>query len=278
MKQYLDLLRDVVDNGVRKPTRAILKSTGEHVDAISVFGRQLRFDLNEGFPLVTTKAVSFDAIAHELVWFLRGDTNIRYLQENGVHIWDAWANKNGDVDHSYPECWRAFGDVGGYTAVDQIGSLVRDINLTIDDPHAQVARRLVLNAWNPLTVAHAALPPCHVMAIFNVTDGRLSCMMVQRSADCFLGVPYNIASYSLLTHVLAQVCGLGIGEFVHSIADCHVYGNHLDQTYEQISRKPMTLPELWINPELKDINDLRREDVDLIGYYHWPRLKGEVAI
>jgi thymidylate synthase len=278
VKQYLDLLRDVRDNGVRKPTRAVLKSTGKPVDAISVFGRQMRFDLAKGFPLATTKSVSFDAIVHELIWFLRGDTNIKYLRDRGVNIWNDWSDENGDVAFSYPECWRSFGDVAGYTRVDQIANLVKWIKDVRDNPRSPYARRLVLSAWNPLTVEYAALPPCHVMAIFNVTGDKLSCMLTQRSADCVLGVPYNIASYSLLTHILAYNAELLPGEFIHSIADAHVYSNHLDVVDEQLSRDPFPLPKLSIRWGIDSIDSIERSDFRLVDYKHHGRLKAEVAI
>lgn len=277
MKQYLDLLRDVLENGVRKPTRAKLKSTGQNIDAISVFGRQLRFDLRDGFPLVTTKYTRFDAIAHELVWFLRGDTNVRYLQKNGVHIWDEWAREDGELGPIYSKQWRRWETSWG-SEIDQINEALHHIRVVHDIPSATVGRRMIVNAWNPSDNDKMALPPCHTMFQFDVTNGFLSCQLYQRSCDLFLGGPFNIASYALLTCLFAHVTGLKAGEFIHTFGDAHIYANHVDQVREQLSRKPMTLPELWINPGLTDIDNLSRDDFGLIGYCHWPRLKGEVAV
>lgn len=276
MRQYLDLLRDVRDNGVRKPTRAKLKSTGENIDALSVFGRQVRYDLADGFPLVTTKRVNFDAIVHELLWFLSGDTNIWYLEEHGVRIWSAWADENGDLGPIYGQQfreWRGEDDI-----VDQIADLIYGIKKVIADPTASVGRRLIVSAWNVADLPKMALPPCHTLFQFDVTDGRLSCQLYQRSADLFLGVPYNIASYALLTHLIAHVTGLEPGEFIHSIGDAHIYVNHLEQVDEQLKRPPYTLPSLWINPSLDDIDKVTFDDIDLFGYIPHPALRGEVAV
>ena len=277
LKQYLDLLRDVLENGVRKPTRAKLKSTGQNIDAISVFGRQLRFDLSEGFPIVTTKHTSFDAIAHELVWFLSGETNIKYLVDNGVHVWDAWSDGRGELGPVYGAQWRSWKS-NNRQPIDQIRRLIDGIWHVKSNPESSEGRRLIVSAWNVADLPLMALPPCHTLFQFDVTDGVLSCQLYQRSADLFLGVPFNIASYALLTHLIAHVTGLKPGEFIHTFGDAHVYYNHIDQVDEQLSRKPLTPPELWINPELTDIDELSREDVDLIGYAHWPKLKGEVAV
>ena len=277
MKQYLDLLRDVRDNGVRKPTRAKLKSTGEHIDALSVFGRQVRYDLSEGFPLVTTKRVNFGHIVHELLWFLSGDTNIKYLNDNGVHIWDEWADENGDLGPVYGFMWREWPPYGFY-AVDQIARVIYDIKSVRKDPLRSAARRLIVSAWNPALVEKMALPPCHTLFQFDVTEGRLSCQLYQRSADLFLGVPYNIASYALLTHLIAHVTGLEPGEFIHSIGDAHIYVNHLEQVGEQLQRDPLPLPVLEINPALEGIDLLDFGHISLIGYTPHPALRGEVAV
>lgn len=278
MRQYLDLLRDVRTNGVLKPTRAKLLSTGDHVSALSVFGRQMRFDLRDGFPLATTKFVNFDAIVHELIWFLRGETSLKYLHYNNVHIWDEWQSDEGHVLFSYPQTWRAFGDLGESYKVDQIAGLVDDINDVVADPQSRLGRRLILTSWNPLTVEYASLPACHVMSQFSVTNGRLSCMMTQRSGDAFLGIPFNIASYSLLTYVLAHITGLEVGEFVHSIGDAHIYLNHIDQVDEQLKRDPLPSPALFIRQGLTEIDDLQFNDVILSGYTSHGRLKAEVAV
>ena len=277
MRQYLDLLQDVRDHGRRKQTRAILRSTGQKIDALSVFGRQIRFDLNEGFPLVTTKRVAFNAIVHELIWFLRGSTNIRYLKENGVSIWDEWADAEGELGPVYGKQWRSWAAPGG-RAVDQIEYVLQGIRSLRDDPTASVGRRLIVSAWNPADISEMALPPCHTLFQFNVAEGRLSCQLYQRSADLFLGVPFNIASYALLTHLVAHVSRLEVGEFIHTFGDAHIYSNHLDQVDEQLGREPLPLPRLEIDGGLEDLKSISRDQIRLIGYQSHPSLRGEVAV
>ena len=277
MKQYLDLLRDVRRHGVRKPTRAVLLSTGEKIDALSVFGRQIRFDLAEGFPLVTTKKVAFGAIVHELIWFLRGSTNIAYLKEHGVTIWDEWADEEGNLGPVYGKQWRSWQTRDGRT-IDQIASLVDGIRAVVADPTASVGRRLIVSAWNPAEIADMALPPCHTLFQFNVTEGRLSCQLYQRSADLFLGVPFNIASYALLTHLLARATGLTPSEFIHTFGDAHIYSNHLDQVDLQLSREPLPLPRLQIDADVTDLAKVERGQIKLIGYRSHPAIAGEVAV
>ena len=277
MRQYLDLLRDVREHGIRKPTRAVLPSTGRNVDALSVFGRQIRFDLIDGFPMVTTKRVPFGAVVHELIWFLRGSTNVAYLQENGVTIWDEWADEEGELGPVYGKQWRSWQAPEGRT-IDQIAQLIDGIRAVKADPTASVGRRLIVSAWNPADIADMALPPCHTMFQFNVTDGRLSCQLYQRSADLFLGVPFNIASYALLTHLIARVTELEVGEFVHTFGDAHIYENHLDQVDEQLTREPFPLPELQLDPSISDVGSIRRDQIKLLGYRSHPALRGEVAV
>jgi thymidylate synthase len=277
MRAYLELLRDVREHGVRKPTRALLRSTGEKIDALSVFGRQLRFDLADGFPLVTTKKVPFGAIVHELIWFLRGSTNIAYLRENRVTIWDEWADEAGELGPVYGKQWRSWQAPDG-RSIDQIANLVAGIEAVKADPTASVGRRLIVSAWNPADIDAMALPPCHTLFQFNVTQGRLSCQLYQRSADLFLGVPFNIASYALLTHLVAQVTGLEPGEFVHTFGDAHIYSNHLEQVDVQLGREPLPLPRLRLDPEIRDLAAVRREQVLLEGYRSHPPLSGEVAV
>ena len=277
MRQYLDLLKDVRDNGLLKPTRAVLLSTGEKIDALSVFGRQIRFNLADGFPLVTTKKTAFNAIAHELIWFLRGSTNIAYLREHDVTIWDEWADEEGELGPVYGKQWRSWEGRDG-RVVDQIAGLVAGIRAVIADPTASVGRRLIVSAWNPAEVAEMALPPCHTLFQFNVAGGRLSCQLYQRSADLFLGVPFNIASYALLTCLTAHVTGLEPGEFVHTFGDAHIYTNHLDQVDEQLTREPLPLPRLEIDPTVRDLSTVERSQIRLIGYLSWPALRGEVAV
>src|SRR4051794_7334569 len=260
MRQYLDLLRDVRDHGVRKPTRATLRSTGHKIDALSVFGRQVRFDLAAGFPLVTTKKVPFGAIVHELIWFLRGSTNIAYLKEHGVTIWDEWADERGELGPVYGKQWRSWEAPDGRT-IDQTAAAVPGIRAVTADPTASVGRRLIVSAWNPADIAAMALPPCHTLFQFNVTDGRLSCQLYQRSADLFLGVPFNIASFALLTHLAAQVTGLLPGEFVHTFGDAHIYSNHLVQVDEQLGRDPLPLPRLELDPAITDLARVSRDQV-----------------
>lgn len=277
MRQYLDLLRHVLDRGVRKPTRAVLPSTGEKVDALSVFGYQMRFDLAAGFPAVTTKKLSFAAVVHELIWFLRGSTNVRYLRENNVTIWDEWADAAGEVGPIYGKQWRSWEGPGG-ERIDQIANVLAGIEAVKKDPAASVGRRLIVSAWNPADVPRMALPPCHALFQFSLTDGKLSCQLYQRSADLFLGVPFNIASYALLTHLVAHVSGVGVGEFVHTFGDVHIYVNHLDQVREQLSRAPYPPPRLRIDPSLKRLDAVERRHVELEGYRHHPGLRGEVAV
>lgn len=273
MKQYLDLLQYILDHGIKKPTRAKLQSTGKHVSAISVFGYQMRFNLADGFPAITTKKLGFNAIVHELIWFLSGDTNIKYLQDNGVKIWDEWANASGDLGPVYGYQWRRW---GGY--LDQVTQLLADIETVKHNPTASCGRRLILTAWNPSDISKMALPPCHLMCQFMVTEGRLSCHMYQRSADVFLGVPFNIASYALLTHLLARFTGLGVGDFIHTFGDVHIYENHVPQVLEQLKREPALLPTLHLNDKLTRLENLRFEDIKLINYLHHAALKAEVAV
>lgn len=264
MDQYLTLMKHVLENGTKKEDRT---GTG----TLSVFGYQMRFDLNEGFPLVTTKKCHLRSIIHELLWFLAGDTNIKYLKDNGVRIWDEWADENGDLGPVYGAQWRSWQTADG-RSIDQISNLIDQIKKNPD------SRRLLVVAFNPGLVDQMALPPCHAFFQFYVADGKLSCQLYQRSADIFLGVPFNIASYALLTMMIAQVCGLGVGEFVHTFGDAHLYSNHLDQTREQLSRKPFPLPQMKINPEVKNIFDFKFEDFELVGYEAHPHIKAEVAV
>lgn len=277
MKQYLELLHDVRENGVRKPTRAILRSTGAKIDALSVFGRQVRFRLNDGFPLVTTKRIAFNAVVHELIWFLRGSTNVGYLREHGVTIWDEWADEGGELGPVYGKQWRSWAAPDG-TTIDQIASVVRGIEALKEDPTASVGRRLIVTAWNPADVPRMVLPPCHTLFQFDVSDGKLSCQLYQRSADLFLGVPFNIASYALLTHLVAHITRLDVGDFVHTIGDVHIYSNHLEQVDEQLGREPFPLPRLEIDPDLRDLDAIERGQIRLVGYRSHPSLKGEVAV
>ena len=264
MIQYLDLLRDIIDTGVRKHDRT---GTG----TISTFGHQLRFDLAEGFPLLTTKKVHLKSIIHELLWFLSGDTNVAYLQEHGVRIWNEWADPDGSLGHIYGYQWRSWPDYSG-GSIDQIRQAVHDIK------HNPDSRRIIVSAWNVADLPNMNLPPCHAFFQFYVAEGRLSLQLYQRSADCFLGVPFNIASYALLTMMMAQVCGLQPGEFIHTMGDTHIYLNHLDQVREQLSRAPRRLPRMTINPEVKDIFSFRYEDFSLEGYDPWPAIRGEVSV
>lgn len=264
MKAYLALLSDVLNNGVQKSDRT---GTG----TLSVFGRQMRFDLSEGFPLVTTKKCHLKSIIHELLWFLKGDTNIRYLQENGVRIWDEWADENGELGPVYGYQWRSWPAPNG-ESIDQISKLIEMIKNNPD------SRRLIVSAWNPALVDKMALPPCHALFQFYVADGKLSCMLTQRSGDTFLGVPFNIASYSLMTLMVAQVCNLQPGEFIWSGGDCHLYSNHLEQAALQITRDPLPLPTMRINPKVKDLFAFRFEDFELVNYVAHPHIKAPVAV
>lgn len=264
MKQYLDLLQHVLDNGTDKSDRT---GTGTR----SVFGYQMRFNLADGFPVLTTKKLHLKSIIHELLWFLAGDTNIRYLKENGVRIWDEWADENGDLGRVYGAQWRSWRGANGET-VDQIANVVRQIRQTPD------SRRLIVSAWNPAEVDDMALPPCHALFQFYVANGQLSCQLYQRSADIFLGVPFNIASYALLTMMVAQVCGLQAGEFVHTLGDAHLYQNHLEQARLQLTREPRALPKMHINPDVRDIFAFKFDDFTLSDYDPHPHIKAEVSV
>ena len=264
MKQYLDLLQEIMDHGTVKSDR-----TG--VGTKSIFGHQMRFDLSEGFPLLTTKKVHLRSIIHELLWFISGDTNIGYLHDNKVSIWDEWADANGDLGPVYGKQWRSWDTPDG-RSIDQLSEGIETIKRNPD------SRRMIVCAWNPSDVDKMALPPCHCFFQFYVADGRLSCQLYQRSADTFLGVPFNIASYALLTMMIAQVCGLKPGEFVHTTGDTHIYLNHFDQVREQLSRTPRPLPVMKLNPEVKDIFRFRYEDFTLEGYDPWPAIKAPVAV
>ncbi len=264
MRQYIDLMRHVLEHGDRKTDRT---GTG----TLSVFGWQMRFRLEEGFPLLTTKKLHTRSIIHELLWFLHGDTNIRYLKDNGVSIWDDWADENGDLGPVYGKQWRRWENKDG-TTVDQITKLIDGIR------HKPDSRRHIVSAWNPGEVDTMALPPCHALFQFYVANGRLSCQLYQRSADIFLGVPFNIASYTLLTHMVAQVCELEPGDFVWTGGDCHLYLNHLDQAREQLAREPRELPILKMNPAVKDIFSFRFEDFEIVAYDPHPHIKAPVAV
>ncbi|MCL6600119.1 thymidylate synthase [Alicyclobacillus macrosporangiidus] len=264
MRQYHDLCERILREGVRKEDR-----TG--VGTLSVFGHQMRFDLREGFPLLTTKKLHVKSIIYELLWFLRGDTNVRYLQEHGVTIWDEWAREDGDLGPIYGKQWRAFAGANGKT-VDQIRWVIDEIQR---NPNS---RRLVVSAWNPPELDEMALPPCHVLFQFYVANGRLSCQLYQRSADTFLGVPFNIASYALLTHMVAHVTGLEVGEFIHTLGDAHLYLNHLEQVKLLLSREPYPLPRLRLNPAVKSIFEFDYDDIEIIGYQAHPPIRAEVAV
>ncbi|EJL21241.1 thymidylate synthase [Brevibacillus sp. BC25] len=264
MKQYLDLCQRILDEGVTKEDRTGTGTT-------SVFGHQMRFDLSEGFPMVTTKKLHMKSIIHELLWFLSGDTNVRYLQENGVRIWNEWADENGDLGPVYGSQWRSFTGRDGKT-VDQIQWIMDEIKRNPD------SRRLIVSAWNPAELDKMALPPCHLLFQFYVANGKLSCQLYQRSGDTFLGIPFNIASYALLTHMVAHVTGLEVGDFVHTIGDAHLYLNHIEQVKLQLTREPKPLPKLVLNPEVSSIFDFKYEDIEIVGYESHPHIKGEVAV
>ena len=264
MRQYLELLQRIRTEGVRKNDRT---GTG----TISVFGHQMRFNLEEGFPLVTTKKLHLKSIIYELLWFLRGDTNVKYLQDNGVRIWNEWADADGNLGPVYGHQWRSWRDYDG-GCIDQISEAIETIK------HNPDSRRIVVTAWNPADVKDMALPPCHMFFQFYVADGRLSLQMYQRSADTFLGVPFNIASYALLLMMVAQVTGLRAGDFVHTIGDAHIYLNHLEQVDLQLSRTPRPLPTMVLNPDVKSIFDFKYEDFRLEGYDPWPHIKGVVSV
>ncbi len=264
MKQYLDLLDRILTEGVKKEDRT---GTG----TISVFGNQMRFNLEEGFPLLTTKKLHLKSIIYELLWFLRGDTNIKYLKDHGVSIWDEWADENGELGPVYGHQWRSWPDENGGT-IDQIQNVVNQIKNNPD------SRRMIVSAWNVAEVERMALPPCHTMFQFYVANGRLSLQLYQRSADTFLGVPFNIASYALLLQMMAQVTGLKAGDFIHTTGDTHLYLNHIEQAKLQLTRAPRPLPRMVINPDVKDIFDFKYEDFQLEGYDPWPHIKAAVSV
>ncbi len=264
MRQYLDLLQHILEGGARKRDRT---GTG----TLSVFGYQMRFDLNAGFPLLTTKKLHLKSIAHELLWFLRGDTNVGYLNEHGVRIWDEWADEDGNLGPIYGAQWRSWPTPDG----GQVDQITRLVDLIRDDPDS---RRMMVCAWNVGELSRMALPPCHVLFQFYVADGRLSCQLYQRSADTFLGVPFNIASYSLLTMMVAQVTGLGLGEFVHTFGDAHLYSNHLEQARLQLSRAPRSLPRMRLNPDVSSLFGFEYEDFTLEGYDPHPHIPGKIAV
>ena len=264
MKQYLDLMQHILDHGIEKSDRT---GTGTK----SIFGHQLRFDLSDGFPVVTTKKLHLRSIIHELLWFIKGDSNISYLKENGVRIWDEWADENGDLGPVYGVQWRSWPKSDG-TTVDQLSQLIHTIKNNPD------SRRMIISAWNVGEIEKMALPPCHTLFQFYVAEGKLSCQLYQRSADVFLGVPFNIASYALFTMMIAQVCDLKAGDFVHTFGDAHLYSNHLEQAALQLSRAPRSLPKMEINPEIKDIFEFKYEDFKLVDYDPHPHIKAEVAV
>jgi thymidylate synthase len=273
MKQYLDLMRHVMENGTQKHDRT---GTG----TISTFGYQMRFNLQDGFPMITTKKLHLKSIIHELIWFLTGDTNIKYLKDNGVRIWDEWADENGNLGPVYGYQWRSWPTPNG-GHIDQVTQIINQIKNSPD------SRRIIVSAWNVADVNQMALPPCHMLFQFYVAPpnplkgeqkGKLSCQLYQRSADIFLGVPFNIASYALLTMMVAQVCDLDLGDFVHTFGDAHLYNNHLEQTRLQLTREPRPLPTMKINPAVKDIFAFKYEDFELLNYDPWPHIKGEVAV
>ena len=264
MKQYLDLLKHVIANGTEKSDRT---GTG----TISIFGYQSRFDLSEGFPVLTTKKLHLKSIIHELLWFLTGDTNIKYLKENGVRIWDEWADESGNLGPVYGYQWRSWPTPDG-KHIDQISQVVNSLTTNPD------SRRHLISAWNVGQIDQMNLPPCHILVQFYVADGKLSCQLYQRSADIFLGVPFNIASYALLTMMMAQVCGLQPGEFIHTLGDAHIYLNHMEQVKLQLTREPFPLPFMKINPNVKNIFDFRFEDFELMGYQAHPHIPGKVAV
>ena len=264
MKQYLDLLNRILDEGVQKGDRT---GTG----TLSVFGNQMRFNMQDGFPLLTTKKLHLKSIIYELLWFLRGDTNVLYLQEHGVRIWNEWADENGDLGPVYGHQWRSWPDYKGGT-IDQIANVIDQIK------HHPDSRRILVTAWNPAEVDQMALPPCHCLFQFYVADGKLSLQLYQRSADTFLGVPFNIASYALLLQMMAQVTGLEAGEFIHTTGDTHLYLNHLEQAKLQLTREPRPLPKMKINPDVKDLFGFKYEDFELTDYNPWPHIAADVAV
>lgn len=264
MKQYLDLLNRILTEGVEKGDRT---GTG----TLSIFGNQMRFNLDDGFPLLTTKKLHLKSIIYELLWFLKGDTNVKYLQEHGVRIWNEWADENGDLGPVYGHQWRAWPDGKGGT-IDQIKNVIETIK---NNPNS---RRMIVTAWNPAEVDQMALPPCHCLFQFYVANGRLSLQLYQRSADTFLGVPFNIASYALLLMMMAQVTGLKAGDFIHTTGDTHLYLNHIDQAKLQLTREPRPLPKMHLNPEIKDLFDFQYEDFELTDYHPWPHIQADVSV
>ena len=264
MRQYLDLINHVLANGTRKDDR-----TG--IGTQSVFGYQIRFDLQKGFPLLTTKKLHLRSITYELLWFIKGDTNIKYLNENRVSIWDEWADENGELGPVYGHQWRSWPSAKGQK-IDQLSNLINEIK---DNPDS---RRLIVSAWNVADIENMALPPCHCLFQFYVADGKLSCQLYQRSADVFLGVPFNIASYSLFTMMIAQVCNLQVGEFIHTFGDTHLYSNHIEQAELQLTREPRQLPTMKINPAVKSIYDFQYGDFELVNYDPHPHIKAEIAV
>jgi thymidylate synthase len=264
MRQYLDLMQHVLDHGTQKHDRT---GTG----TISVFGHQMRFNLEDGFPMVTTKKLHLKSIIHELIWFLQGDTNIKYLKENKVRIWDEWADEQGNLGPVYGAQWRSWPTADG-RHIDQIAQVIKTLKENPD------SRRIMVSAWNVAEIESMKLPPCHALFQFYVADGKLSCQLYQRSADIFLGVPFNIASYALLTMMVAQVCDLKVGEFIHTLGDAHIYNNHIEQAKLQLTRAPKPLPQMKINPDVKDIFAFRYEDFTLENYEAHPHIKGEVAV
>jgi len=264
MQQYLDLLEHVMETGVDRMDRTGTGTRG-------VFGYQMRFDLAEGFPMVTTKKLHLKSIIHELIWFLAGDTNIGYLKENKVRIWDEWADENGDLGPVYGKQWRRWETADG-RVIDQVENVINAIKT---NPYS---RRHIVSAWNPADVDEMALPPCHCLFQFHVADGKLSCQLYQRSADIFLGVPFNIASYALLTQMMAQVCDLEVGDFVHTFGDAHIYSNHFEQVREQLKRAPKPLPKLWLNSDIKSVFDFTGDDIKVKGYEAHPHIAGKVAV
>lgn len=281
MKPYLQLLEHVLNTGVNVETRAVDPETGRFLTATSVFGTQTRYPLASYFPLATTKFVNFKAIAHELIWFLNGDTNIKYLNEHGINIWNAWANKKGNLGPIYGAQWRAWPTRFARKAVkiDQIDTLIFNVKRVKEDPNCDAGRRLIVSAWNPAQVSDMAIPPCHTMFQMLVRDGKLSCHLYQRSGDLFLGVPYNVASYAMLTHLVAHVTGLGVGSLVHTIGDAHIYSNHLEQVETQLQRKPLSPPTFKI---VGNVNPLLRgltiDNFSLTDYEFHPSIKGKVAV
>lgn len=265
MKQYHDLLQAILKNGADKSDRT---GTGTK----SIFGYQMRFDLNEGFPLLTTKKVSFHSIVHELLWFISGNTNIKYLKDNKVTIWDEWADENGDLGPIYGHQWRHWNSNGYYPGIDQLAEVIQEIKSNPD------SRRLIVSAWNPRDIPDMALAPCHTMFQFYVTNGKLSLQLYQRSADAFLGIPFNIASYSLLLHMIAQEANLKLGEFIHTLGDAHIYLNHMDQVKLLLDRDIPPLPSIYLNPNVKSVFDFKADDINLIGYNPHPPIKAPVAV